>query len=68
MGEYYSVMMVLNFFYIAISCNVEYYQLYWNGRELILFNYRMIKCLYLIIQEFSVDFHLTMFAFPVECL
>ena len=41
--------MVFNFFYIAISCNAEYYQLYWNGWELTLFNYRMIKCLYLII-------------------
>ena len=40
MGKYYSVMMVL-------SCNAEYYQLYRNGRELSLFNCRMIKCLYI---------------------
>ena len=45
LGECYSVMMVLSFLYRAISCDAEYYQLYWNGRDLMLFNYRMIKCL-----------------------
>ena len=43
--ECHSVMMVLSFLYRAISGDAEYYQLYWNGRELMLFNYRMIKCL-----------------------
>ena len=47
------------FFYRAISCNAEYYQLYWNGRELTLFNYRMIKCLcitctYIYIYQFTI--------------
>ena len=37
MGEYYSVMMVLNFFYIAISCDAEHYQLYckWQRNSII---------------------------------
>ena len=49
------------FFYRAISCNAEYYQLYWNGRELTLFNYRMIKCLCISCTYISINSFLWIF-------
>ena len=52
------------FFYRAISCNAEYYQLYWNGRELTLFNYRMIKCLCISYTYISINSLMWIFISP----